>query len=140
MLRLADITSCLGSVSHQGFYDELNRAHVLVAPSQRAPDGDTEGGAPTVLIEAQAAGVPVVAYRHCDIPEVVLDGQSGLLAPEGDCDGLGERLREVLTHPERWAAFGRAGRAHVEAHYNILTEAPVLEARYAQCLEQPHHL
>ena len=134
-LGLTPLTTWVGTVSHRRFYEELDRAHVLLAPSRTAPDGDMEGGAPTVLIEAQAAGLPIVASRHCDIPEVVPDTRSGLLAPEGDHEAFAQRLLEVLTHPERWQALGRAGRTHVEADYNTTTEAPKLEARYDACLK-----
>ena len=93
-------------------------------------DGDSEGGAPVILLDAQAAGVPVVATTHADIPEYVIDGGSGMLAPEGDLDGLTDLLRQMLTSPQRWAEMGRRGRAHVEAEYDARRQVERLELIY----------
>ena len=61
---------------------------VFLAPSVTASNGDTEGGAPVAIIEMAASGMPIVSTRHCDIPSVVLDGVTGLLAAERDSEGL----------------------------------------------------
>ncbi len=119
-------------------YDEYLRrtdaAHIFLQPSIMASDGDAEGGFPVTIIELAAAGVPVVATRHCDIPEAVLDGRSGLLADERDVDELAARLSWLIEHPEVWPSFGEAGRAHVEAEYNIERQIPRLEAMYDELL------
>ena len=115
-------------------YDEYRRAlagyHVFLAPSQHATNGDAEGGAPVSLIEMSAAGMPIVASDHCDIPEVVLHGQSGLVVPEGDVGALSDALLFMAEAPERWAGFGRAGREHVEREYDLTTQVARLEAIY----------
>ena len=82
-----------------------------------ASDGDTEGGAPVTLIELSATGMPIVSTTHCDIPNVVRDGKSGLLAPERDVDGLAERLRWMIENSEKWPAMGKAGRDYVSAEF-----------------------
>jgi len=78
--------------------------------------------------------MPVVASDHCDIPQVVDDGLSGLLAPEGDLDGLVERLAEVVGHPERWEAMGRAGRDLVVERFDVGVCAVHLRALYDELL------
>ena len=83
-----------------------------------------------ILLEAQAAGIPVVTTRHADIPEYVVDETSGLMAEEGDVEGLADRLEALLRDPSRWPAMGRAGRAHVEANYNASRQARALESIY----------
>ena len=83
-----------------------------------------------ILLEAQAAGMPVVATRHADIPEYVVDEASGLLAGEGDVEGLADRLAALLVDPSRWPAMGRSGRAHVETNYNASRQTQALEAIY----------
>ncbi|MBI4538170.1 MAG: glycosyltransferase [Gemmatimonadetes bacterium] len=126
----------LGGVTHSGFRRHLLESHVLLAPSLTDPvTGDSEGGAPTVLIEAQATGLPVLSTHHADIPEVVQDGESGVLVPEGDVDGLSLALLDLATHPERWRNLGMAGRAHVERHYNIEIETEKLERVYDAVVE-----
>jgi glycosyltransferase involved in cell wall biosynthesis len=60
------------------------------------------------MLEAQAAGVPVVSSALRGVPEVVCEGATGLLAPPGDVNGLARRARELLTDTRRREAMGRA--------------------------------
>ncbi len=98
--------------------DALDRAHVLVAASVRAADGDEEG-IPNVLKEAMASGLPVVATRHGGIPELIDDGVSGFLVAERDVAALVDRLRHLILHPENWMRMLAAGRALIERDYDI---------------------
>src|SRR5262249_51815879 len=61
----------LGFQPRDAVVREMDQAHVLAVPSVTSPDGDSEGGAPTILLEAQAAGLPVLGSTHADIPFVV---------------------------------------------------------------------
>jgi colanic acid/amylovoran biosynthesis glycosyltransferase len=119
-------------------HDELVSAyydhHLLLAPSVTASDGDVEGGAPVTLIEAQATGLPVVSTFHCDIPEVVVDGKTGLLAPERDVSELARHLLILDRHSERLSEMGAAGRRHVEANYNASRQGSKLAQRYRSLL------
>lgn len=124
----------LGSLSHAAYAQEMAHAHLFLAPSVLAADGDSEGGAPTVLLEAQAAGVPVVASTHADIPEVVGVKEPGYLVPERDSAALAAKLRHMLENPQRWPEWGRIGRQHIEAEYDILQVARVLEALYDEAV------
>jgi colanic acid/amylovoran biosynthesis glycosyltransferase len=128
--RLGDTVRVLGFQPYERLLKELATHHVFLAPSRHAADGDSEGGAPVTVIEAAATGMPVVATRHCDIPEVVVDGVTGLLAGEGDVEGIAARLAEALAQPERWEAMGRAARAHVEEHYDVRRCAAQLRESY----------
>jgi colanic acid/amylovoran biosynthesis glycosyltransferase len=79
--------------------------------------------------------MPVVSTLHADIPEVVLDGKSGLLSSETDLEGLTENLDRLVSTPTLWESMGAEGRAHVEAHYNIQTQVAKLESLYNRLLE-----
>lgn len=127
---LSPVTRLLGLQSYDRVLAEMTHCHLLMQPSRTASDGDTEGGAPVILLDAQAAGMPVVATDHADIPEYVVDGESGLLAPEGDGDGLTDRLAHLLANPSRWADLGARGRRHVEANYCAATQCLGLEDLY----------
>jgi colanic acid/amylovoran biosynthesis glycosyltransferase len=131
-LGLAGAVEVLGAIPHSEFVKELEAADLFAQPSVTASDGDTEGGAPTTLLEAQACGVPILATRHADIPHVVVEGESALLAPERDPEALAAHLERLLARPERWPAMGRAGRAHVEAHHDTRTQADRLEYLYVE--------
>lgn len=124
----------LGYQSPEAYRAELARAHFFLAPSVVAKDGDSEGGAPVCLLEAQASGLPIVATTHCDIPEVTRDGASALLAPERDAAALAAHIDTLLRSPERWGAMGRAGRAHIEAEFDIENQVGRMNEVYRELL------
>ncbi len=129
-LGLEDRVVLLGMKPHGESLQELKKATLLLYPSVTASDEDTEGGAPVALIEAMATGVPVVSSHHADIPEIVIDGQCGILAEERDVGRLAEGLDALLKSPELHAKIGRAGRAHVEANHNLQVQGRRLEEIY----------
>ena len=96
----------------------MERSHVLLVPSVVASDGDEEG-LPSVIKEALAVGLPVVATRHGGIPELVIPGETGLLAPERDAEALAQAIGEVLAARDQWGAYAARGRALVEREYDI---------------------
>lgn len=117
-LRMDGHIRLLGWRPHDEVAARLREAHILVAPSVTAADGDREGIA-NVLKEAMASGMPVVATRHGGTAELVEDGVSGYLVPERDVAGLADRLADLIDHPERWPVMGGAGRAKVEAAFDL---------------------
>ena len=120
----------LGYQSYPVYLEEMRRAHFLMAPSVTAADGDTEGGAPVCILEAQASGLPVVGTTHCDIPNVTRPGQSALLAAERGAAGPADRLAELLSQPERWPGMGRAGRDLIEAEFDIVKQVKAMNEIY----------
>jgi glycosyltransferase involved in cell wall biosynthesis len=74
---------------------------------------------PNAVLEASAAGLPVVAHPLTAVPEMVVDGVTGLLVPEGDDDALVAALRRLVEDPSLRSAMGRRARAHAEAHYDM---------------------
>jgi glycosyltransferase involved in cell wall biosynthesis len=64
------------------------------------------------FLEAAACGTPAVAFDSQSIPEVVLHGETGLLAPAADVDALAGRMLEILEDPGRRRAMGEAARKH----------------------------
>jgi len=120
----------LGMLDHSSYKREIASAHILLQPSKTAPDGDTEGGAPTVLLEAQAAGLPVISTTHADIPEYVKDREGGILLHEGDVVGIAEALESLIRNPKHLRSMGRLGRIHVVENYNICNETEKLGGIY----------
>jgi glycosyltransferase involved in cell wall biosynthesis len=80
-------------------------------------------GVPVVLMEAMAAGVPVVATRIAGVPELVDDGACGFLVPPGDTEALAERISLLFDDPASRNRFAGAGRAKVEQEFNLSTES-----------------
>lgn len=108
----------VGTLSLPQMREAMAEHDALLAPSCTAANGDAEGGAPTVLLEAQACGLPVIATTHDDIPFVTLPDRSALLVPERDPEALGQALTAWVERHAEWAAMGRAGRNHVAAHHD----------------------
>ena len=133
-LGIGDRVDLLGYRPYPAYRDELDRAHFFLAPSVVASDGDSEGGAPVSLLDAQASGLPVVATTHCDIPEITVPGGSALLVPERDAGALADQIDALLSQPERWPEMGRVGRAHVEAEFHIETQVDRMASVYDELL------
>jgi colanic acid/amylovoran biosynthesis glycosyltransferase len=124
----------LGYQPHAVLFEEAYRHHVFISPSLTARDGDTEGGAPVTLVDMAATGMPIVSSTHCDIPEVVRDGQTGWLAAEGDLDSLVNRLRECLATSHDWPRRLAAGRARMESEFDAYRQSARLARIYAEVL------
>lgn len=107
-----------------GFLANLD---VLVMPSRRESFG-------VAALEAAAASLPVVATRVGGIPEAVADGETGILVPPEDPEGLAAALRSLLD-PERRLALGRAGRRRVEESLSLDACGLRMEDVYHRVLE-----
>lgn len=121
-----------GYQPHDFFIQQLYEADLFLSPSVTAADGDTEGGAPVSLIEAAAAGLPVVSTTHADIPEVVLDERTGFLGPERNVDSLVEAIAQLAASPQLRLEFGRQARQHVEENYEAVKQGVRLEQIYSR--------
>jgi colanic acid/amylovoran biosynthesis glycosyltransferase len=117
-LGIENQVELLGWKSQEEISRLMAQSHLFLLPSVTASDGDKEG-TPTVLLEAQATGLPVISTTHAGIPEIVADGDAGLLVPERDSDSLADALSELLENPDRWPAMGQAGREYVETTHSI---------------------
>lgn len=124
----------LGFQPHEVMMREAYQHHLFLQPSVTAADGDTEGGAPVSIIEMLASGMPVIATRHCDIPEVMGADLAHMLAPERDPAVLADRIRALLAEPARWDGLARAGRGHVEAQYDRMLQGERLRTLYDRLL------
>jgi starch synthase len=86
---------------------------------------------PLVALEAMAFGLPVVTTRQMGTPEMIVDGETGLLVPLGDADALASALLRILLDPESAARLGAAARLDVERRFTwdtvVARMAPVLE-------------
>ena len=129
----------LGYQPHQELLAEAYRHHIFLSPSVTASDGDTEGGAPVTIIEMAATGMPIVSTAHCDIPEVIQHGITGLLAPERDVDALFQHLRWLVSHPTQWEAMLWAGRQRMESEFNVQVQGKRLGLLYAELMRATNY-
>jgi colanic acid/amylovoran biosynthesis glycosyltransferase len=96
----------------------LDQADVFVLASVVTPTGRMDG-IPVALMEALAAGLPVIASRLSGIPELIRDGETGLLAPPGDSVDLARAFRRLLADPEATVVRALAGRRLIEREFDV---------------------
>jgi glycosyltransferase involved in cell wall biosynthesis len=105
----------------------LRSAHVLVLPSR-------DEGQPMAVLEAMANGLCVVASTAGGIPDLIVDGTSGLLIPAGDVGALAGALRHVLTDHEARAALGAGAIERARQHFDVETVWKRFDALYREVL------
>lgn len=105
---------------------ELSRSRAFVQHSVVSANGDSEG-TPVAIMEASASGVPIVATRHAGIPEIVIDGETGLLVDEHDVDAMAQAMVRLAKEPALAEALGTAGRKHVLANYHLCERVAALK-------------
>lgn len=127
-LGLGASVHMVGSLAREAWLDRLSTSDVLVAASRQAANGDSEGGAPTTLLDAQASGVTVVGSTHADIPFLVEEGVTGYLGPEGDVNGLAAALSRALTDRPRWPTIRRTARQQVDERHATQAVVRALQA------------
>lgn len=132
-LGLATVVRFLGAQPHAETLRQLSQARLLCLPSVTASSGAQEGLG-MVLLEAAAAGKPVVGTDHGGIPEAVTDGANGFLVPERDVASLAERLVTLLRDPQLCDKFGRTGREMAVGHFNLRRQTEKLESLYVKLL------
>lgn len=128
---ISDSVELIGLVNHTELEHQFESAHLFLLPSVTAEDGSKEG-TPTVLLEAQASGLPIVSTTHAGIPDIVDDGGSGLLVPERDVPALTNALHKLLSSPERWIEMGEHGRERVVENHSIPVVIDNLEQIYQE--------
>jgi glycosyltransferase involved in cell wall biosynthesis len=92
-----------------------------------------------VLIEAMAAGVPVIATNVGGPAEIVIDGETGLLVPAGDVAALAKAIQRLLTGINLCQRMGQAARRRVEDVFALKAQVEKLESVYTSALYAPHH-
>jgi glycosyltransferase involved in cell wall biosynthesis len=109
---LDDAVVALGTIPHERIAPIYHSARVFCLPSWWE-------AMPLSILEAMAAGLPVVATNVGDVPQLVVDGETGLLVEPRRPDLLAAALESLLLDPERCVAMGDAGRQRVERHFSL---------------------
>merc|ERR1712091_398518 len=96
----------------------MRQVRGFVQHSLVAPDGDSEGS-PVAVMEAKLSGLPVVATRHAGIPEVVMDGSTGILVEEGDVQAMANAMAQLVRNPQLAARLGAAGQERMSLNFTV---------------------
>ena len=126
---IGDRVTFVGRVPPERVREELHGAQIVCMPSIEAADGDNEG-LPIVSLEAQAAGLPIVAFDQGPVPECIQDNVTGLLAKDRSVEDLASCLDRLLHDPELRRRIGDEGRRNVEAFFDIERQSQKLEDIY----------
>jgi glycosyltransferase involved in cell wall biosynthesis len=116
-LGLQDRVAFLGVRPSAEVAELYRSARAFVQHSVTADNGDREG-TPVAILEAQMAGLPVVSTRHSGIPEIVADGETGILVEERDVAGMASAMARLARDPALAGAMGKAARARALAHFS----------------------
>jgi colanic acid/amylovoran biosynthesis glycosyltransferase len=128
-LGLAAKVTLLGAQPQRQVIAELQQADIFLLPSVTAANGDKEG-VPSVLKEAQATGLPVISTWHAGIPELIRQGENGLLCAERDVDCLQEKLWLLLSQPALRRQMGLQGRHVIVEKFTLEKQIDKLEILY----------
>jgi glycosyltransferase involved in cell wall biosynthesis len=93
---------------------------------------------PLTILEAMAAGTPVVSTRIGAIPEQVADGVSGILVEPGDAQALQEALLQLIGDPQKRRSMGQAGRRRYEEEFSVKAFAENIVAVHREALAEIH--
>ncbi|MGJ4940731.1 glycosyltransferase [Bradyrhizobium sp. HKCCYLS1011] len=126
-LGISERVHFLGYQSQAQVRDLLKQADIFVLTSFAE-------GVPVVLMEAMAAGVPVITTRIAGIPELVEDGKSGLLISPGDAGATAAAIHQLVEDPSLRTRLATAGRRKVEQEFDIGAEARRFAAILARAL------
>jgi glycosyltransferase involved in cell wall biosynthesis len=127
-LGVGDVVTLHGAIANDALSPFFARATAFVAPYVVLASGDKDG-IPTSVVEAMAAGLPIVASDVGAIGEVVVDGQEGLLVPPGDPAALAAALRRLLADGGLAARLGAAAARRFDAEFDARVTEAALHAR-----------
>jgi colanic acid/amylovoran biosynthesis glycosyltransferase len=127
---LERVVTLVGEIPHRSaeLLAHYRRADIFTLASMTV-DGEKEG-IPGTVVEAMAAGLPVVSTRHAGIPSVIESDHHGLLVPEGDVDALAQALDRLLGNATLRERLGRAAAERASRELDLRTRTNVLELIY----------
>ncbi|MDQ3190812.1 MAG: glycosyltransferase [Bacteroidota bacterium] len=123
-----------GKIAPEKYKNHLEKSLGFVQHSITANDGDMEG-TPVAIIEASAAGLPVVSTIHAGIPDVILNGETGLLVKEHDVDGMSEFMIKLLDDKEYAKQLGQAGKKRIKENFSMQRHLEILDNLLIRVIE-----
>jgi len=132
-LHIEHAVELKGMANHDTVASLMQESRVFVQHSLVPASGDTEG-TPVALLEAGAAGLPVVSTRHAGISDAVIHGKTGFLVDEGDIDTMADYIYQLLVDPEMASAIGDNARQHISANFTIQRSIEKLRSILEHCV------
>ncbi len=134
-LQLDGHVRLCGPRPQQDVIHALRDAAVFAAPCVVGADGNRDG-LPTVLLEAMALGTPCVSTDVTGIPEVIRDGETGIIVPQHDEVGLANALETLLLRPELRIHLSAQARSLIEQDFDIHQNAATIRGLFGSAINQ----
>ena len=129
VLGLEDRVFLAGFLQEHDTLAAIGASDIVVLPSFME-------GLPVVLMEALGLGKPVIASQVAGIPELVVNGESGMLVTPSDLSALQDGIAKLLQHPENWTEMGNKGRLRVAEDFDIQRIATKMKSLIISAREQ----
>ncbi len=130
-LGIDDRIEWLGAQPQEVVLENYRKADLFVLASRIGGDGDRDG-LPNVLMEAQSQAIACVSTAVSAIPELIRDGETGLLVPPENPTELASALQSLITDPTRRAELANAGCKRVRSEFGMESGIDALVSRFGQ--------
>ncbi len=117
-LNLGKAVNLPGSVSQECLSSLMQKSRAFVQHSLVPASGDSEG-TPNTILEAGAAGLPVVSTKHAGIKDIVQHNITGFLVEEGDIDQMAQYILKLLQEPKLAGKMGKEARYYIEKNHSL---------------------
>jgi colanic acid/amylovoran biosynthesis glycosyltransferase len=131
--QIQDKVQLVGVIFQEQLTGYLDRADMFVLPCLTTSSGDRDG-IPVVLMESMAMEIPTISTYVSGIPELIEDGQSGLLVKEKDAVALADAMQRLLEDDELKQRLGKNGRQKVVREFNVYENAAQLATLFQRYL------
>jgi len=138
-LGIANRVEWRGALTQEKLLLEYRDADLFALASRIARDGDRDG-LPNVLAEAQSQALACVATRVSAIPELVRDGETGVLVEENDPPAFARALESLISSPARRRALGQAGQARVAQSFGLAANLERLARKFGLVAAGAHRV
>jgi len=130
---LADRITLHGYKPYDFLINLMYTCDVFIQASRTTKENNKEG-TPMVIVDAMATGMAVIATKHSDIPEVVIDTETGYLAEENNLESLEQCIAKLFDDVTKIELFSLNGRARAEKEFNARTQTLRLEKYYSELI------
>ncbi len=118
LYQLEKNVAFVGVVTPDEYRNYLTNSRAFVQHSITAENGDMEG-TPLAVLEAAAAGIPVISTNHAGIPDVVLNNETGLLVDEHDVVGMSDNMLKILQDKSLALQMGKKGKERIKNQFSM---------------------
>lgn len=116
--NMQESVTFIGRIDQEKQRELLAASYIFIQHSKDASNGDSEG-TPVAILEASAAGLPVVSTIHAGIPRVILDKHTGILVAEGDYKEMATAIIHLLDNPEIAKEMGLASKKYISETFTL---------------------